>query len=76
VTAEAEPGQGDQGVDVVKAEGPAGNESDLRFHGLDKRVGQPVLECCDDLCSPSTDAFREADERRDPAALGPTDPAI
>src|SRR5918911_28703 len=41
VQAEAELGQGDQGVDVAEAEGPPGDQSDLGVQGFGQAVVQP-----------------------------------
>ena len=76
MAAEVEHGQGDEGFGGLEAEGDAGDEPNLRVHGLDTSVGQAVLDRGEDRGLVLDDAALELDEGGDAATSGPADPAF
>ena len=57
--AEAEHGEGDEGVGGFEAEGDAGHEADLGVHGFDPSVGKAMLDRGEDRGAVLHDAFLE-----------------
>ena len=71
MTAEAEEGEGDQGLGGLEPEGDSGDQTDLGVGRLDQAVGQVVFDRGEDPVLVFDDALRELHERRDAAASGP-----
>ena len=76
MAAEAEHCQRDQRLGGSEPEGHPGDEPDLGVGGFDEALGQSVLEGGVDRGSVFDDASLECDERRNPAATRPADPAV
>lgn len=76
MSSEAEHGQGDEGVDVLEAEGDKGDEPDLGVDRLDGGVGEPVGDGVEDHVAELLDAAGELGERGDAAASGPAEPEV
>ena len=76
MSAEAEHGQGDEGVDVLEPEGDAGDEADLGVHRLDEGVGEPVGDGVEDHVPELLHAAGQLGERGDAAATGPAEPEV
>ena len=71
MTAEAEQGEGDQGIGGLEPERDSGDQADLGVGRLDQGVGQVVLDRGEDPAFVFDDALGQFHERRDAAASGP-----
>jgi len=71
VCAEAEHGEGDEGLGAVEAEGDAGDEADLGVGRLDQGVREAAVEGGVDRRAVLDDASLQGDERFDATTPSP-----
>ncbi len=76
MAAEAEHGEGDEGVGGFESEGDAGDQSDSRIDRFDASVGESVFDRGEDRGAVFDDAALEFHERGYATAPSPADPLV